>query len=196
MEKFILASSSPRRIEILNNLKLEFDVIPSNYDEKMENNFPAEETACFLARNKAIDVYNSLESKKLVVAADTIVYCEGMILGKPKNHDDAYKMLKLLSGKKHKVITGMCIINKSLDSIYEKAEETIVEFKKLGEDEIINYINTNEPFDKAGAYGIQGLGGLFVKRIEGCYFNVMGFPVHRFYIMMRDIGVNLLLKDV
>jgi septum formation protein len=196
MKDIILASSSPRRIEILKNLNLEFQVIPSNYEEQISENLSPEKTVIYLAKNKAIDVYNRVDQNKLIIAADTIVYCNEKILGKPENYKDAYNMLKNLSGKKHKVITGICIINKNLDSILEEFEETIVEFKELSESEIIDYINTGEPMDKAGAYGIQGYGGLFVKEIHGCYFNVVGFPVHRFYNMMGNIGVNLLLKDV
>jgi septum formation protein len=196
MKDFILASSSPRRIEILKNLNLEFLVMPSNYEEQIKENLSPGETAVHLAKNKAIDVYNRVGGNKLIVAADTIVFCDEKILGKPSNFDDAYNMLKKLSGKKHKVITGICIVNNDLNSILEEFEETVVEFKELSESEIINYIKTGEPMDKAGAYGIQGYGGFFVKGIQGCYFNVVGFPVYKFYSIMGGLGVNLLLKDV
>lgn len=196
MKKYVLASSSPRRVEILNNLNLNFETIPSDYEEHINSNLEPDRIVCELAKHKAVDVYSKTDKKSVIIAADTIVYCDGEIFGKPKNYEEAYTMLKKLSGRKHKVLTGICIINENLDSIIQDFEETIVEFKTLSESEILNYISTQEPMDKAGAYGIQGLGGLFVKRIEGCYFNVMGFPVHKFYIMMGKLGVNLLLKDV
>jgi septum formation protein len=196
MKSFILASSSPRRIEILKNLNLEFHVVPSEYEEKIENNISPEKTVMHLAKNKAIDVYYKVGKNKIIIAADTVVYCDNKILGKPGNQEEAYAMLKGLSNKEHKVLTGICIVNGNLDSIVEDFEETIVEFKDLSESEIINYIRTGEPMDKAGAYGIQGYGGLFVKKIHGCYFNVVGLPVHKLYTMMGKLGVNLLSKDV
>jgi septum formation protein len=133
---------------------------------------------------------------KIVIAADTIVYKGQEILGKPKSEMDAYQMLKKLSGCSHKVITGVCLIDNNTNASYEDYEETKVFFKKLSDEEIRGYIKSGEPLDKAGAYGIQGLGGIFVKKIEGCYFNVVGLPVYKLNNLLGKMGVNLLVKGV
>lgn len=195
MEKIILASSSPRRMEILKNLRVEFDVIPSNYEEVLVNKLP-EELVCYLAKNKALEVSSRVTSEKIILAADTMVFIDNMTLGKPHTDIAAYNMLKSLSGRKHDVITGICLLSKSLNKTYLDYEVTNVFFRELSDEEIWNYIGTGEPLDKAGAYGIQGLGGLFVKRIEGCYFNVVGLPIYKLYDGFREMGVNLLARDV
>lgn len=195
MGKIILASSSPRRMELLKNLGVEFDIIPSNYEEIMVNKQP-EELVCYLAKNKALEVSNRVKSDNIVLAADTMVFIGNIALGKPHTNNAAYAMLKNLSGKVHEVITGICLINKSINKTYLDYEVTKVFFRELSEEEILNYIETKEPLDKAGAYGIQGLGGLFVKRIEGCYFNVVGLPIYKLYNGFREMGVNLLARDV
>lgn len=195
MRNIILASSSPRRIEILNNLGVNFEIMPSNYEEIIDNK-PPEELVKFLAYNKALEVAKRINSDSIIVAADTMVFSNNRMLGKPKTTDEAYMMLKSLSGKAHDVMTGICLISQSEDKQYLDYEVTRVYFKDLSEEEIHNYIASKEPLDKAGAYGIQGLGGFFVKRIEGCYFNVMGLPVYKLYNGFREMGVNLLLRDV
>ena len=195
MNQFVLASSSPRRAEILKGLKIDFDVIASNVEEKFTKNIPCE-IVNDLALSKAKDVSSKVGRKKIIIAADTIVYRDGVILGKPASRDDAYNMLKMLSGSSHKVMTGLCIIDNRYDKIYQEHEETTVYFKELSDIEIWNYIDTGEPMDKAGSYGIQGFGGLFVEKIDGCYFNVVGLPIHKFYLMMGKIGVNLLVREV
>lgn len=195
MEKIILASSSPRRMEILKNLGLEFEVIPSNYEEVIVNKSPVE-LVCYLAENKALEVASRLENGNIIIAADTMVFINNTLLGKPHTEEAAYTMLKSLSGKEHQVITGLCILSKNLNKTYIDYEVTNVYFKELSDEEIWNYIHTGEPLDKAGAYGIQGFGGLFVKRIEGCYFNVVGLPINKLYIGLGEMGVNLLARDV
>jgi septum formation protein len=125
-----------------------------------------------------------------------MVFVDKKVLGKPKSGEDAYYMLKSLSGRQHDVITGLCIISSKFSKTYTDYETTSVFFKELTDEEIWNYIDTGEPLDKAGAYGIQGFGGLFVKRIEGCYFNVVGLPISKLYSALRELGVNLLNKDV
>ncbi|MDF2673945.1 MAG: maf protein [Clostridiales bacterium] len=195
MEKIILASSSPRRIEILKNLGLEFDIIPSNYKEVIVNKLP-EELVCYIARNKALEVSSRVKSGNLILAADTMVFVDNSVLGKPHTKDAAYTMLRSLSGRKHDVITGICLLSRDLNKIYTDYEVTSVFFKELSDEEIWSYVSTGEPLDKAGAYGIQGFGGLFVKRIEGCYFNVVGLPIYKLYNGLREMGVNLLAKDV
>lgn len=195
MEKIILASSSPRRVEILENLGIKFDVVPSKYEEVIDNKLP-EELVCFLAENKALEVSSRVMDGDLILAADTMVFIDGRALGKPHTKSAAYNMLKDLSGKKHEVITGLCLISRKLNRTYIDYEITNVFFKELSDEEIWGYIHTGEPLDKAGAYGIQGFGGLLVRRIEGCYFNVVGLPIYKLYNGLREMGVNLLAKDV
>jgi septum formation protein len=195
MSRFILASSSPRRIELLRALNMDFDIIPSNYEENIIQK-PPHELVCEFARSKAMDVAKNLSMDKVIISADTIVYKDDEILGKPKSRVEAYKMLKKLSGSSHSVITGICVIDKKSGKIFEDYEETVVFFKVLTDIEINDYINSGEPMDKAGAYGIQGLGGIFVEKIEGCYFNVVGLPVFKLNKLLGKMGVNLLVKGV
>lgn len=196
MKKIILASNSPRRIEILNTFNIKFDVIPSDYDEKMIKFSSPYELVCELSERKASNVSEKVGEDCIIIGADTVVYKDGDILGKPSDEKDAFDMLSKLSGDCHKVITGICIIDKKEKNIYKSYEETLVYFKNLTKNEIMDYIKTKEPFDKAGAYGIQGFGGLFVEKIEGCYFNVVGFPVNKLYNALGKMGVNLLTGEI
>ncbi|SKA94509.1 septum formation protein [Caloramator quimbayensis] len=196
MKRVILASNSPRRIEILNTFNIKFDVIPSEYNEKMLNFLSPYELVCELSERKASNVAQKVGEDCIIIGADTVVYKDGDILGKPSDEKDAFNMLSKLSGDCHKVITGICIIDKKEKNIYKSYEETLVYFKNLTENEIMDYIKTKEPFDKAGAYGIQGFGGLFVEKIEGCYFNVVGFPVNKLYTALGNMGVNLLTGEI
>ena len=195
MKRIILASSSPRRIEILKNLRVEFDVIPSNYEEVIIDKLP-HELVCYLAQNKAEEVSSRVHQEGIILAADTMVFIENMKLGKPSSKKAAFEMLRCLSGKSHDVITGICLIDKGSDRMFLDYEITKVFIKELTDEEIQSYIETGEPLDKAGAYGIQGVGGLFVKKIEGCYFNVVGLPVNKLYNGFWEMGVNLLARDV
>lgn len=195
MKKIILASSSPRRIEILKNLRVEFDVKPSNYEEVITDR-PPHELVCHLAENKAKEVSSRVMPKSIILAADTMVFIDDKKLGKPASKKAAFEMLSSLSGRSHDVITGLCLMDKSLNRTFLDYEVTKVFFKELTEEEIHGYIETGEPLDKAGSYGIQGVGGLFVKRIEGCYFNVVGLPINKLYDGLREMGVNLLARDV
>uniref|UniRef100_A0A7S0RUK1 Septum formation protein Maf n=1 Tax=Pyramimonas obovata TaxID=1411642 RepID=A0A7S0RUK1_9CHLO len=193
-KKLVLASASPRRAELLTNLGLKFDVVVSTFEETLDKaSFPnAADYAKETATHKAIDVTGKVirESGEpdMVIASDTIVELNGQILEKPDGHDGAYKMLSGLSGSKHKVHTGVVLIlPKAVDPstgksplVYSFTETTLVEFATLSHEAIEGYIASGEPMDKAGAYGIQGIGGSFVKGIQGCYFSVMGFPIHRF----------------
>lgn len=194
VRNIILASSSPRRKEILDNLGIDFEVVPSNYCEEMFNG-TAEEIVCELAKNKAIEVAKRIQKDAIIIAADTLVY-KDFILGKPKTEYEAFQMLKLLSGDMHRVVTGLCVIDTKDSSFYQEVETTNVFFKELTEEEIWDYVYTGEPMDKAGAYGIQGKGSLFVKKIDGCYFNVVGLPIHKLYNIMKRMGVNLIVKEV
>ena len=174
MSKIVLASQSPRRKEIMETAGFEFEIIVSNAEEKIEENLSPEEVAKSLSLQKAQAVASD-NPEKIVIGADTIVVLDNEILGKPKDRNDAYKMLKKLSGKSHKVYTGIAVI--CGEKIVSEAVSTEVEFFELSDEEIIKYIETNEPMDKAGSYGIQGRGCLLVKGIRGDYFNVVGLPI-------------------
>lgn len=195
MKRIILASNSPRRIELLSLFNIKFEVMPSECDEKIEDDMSPYEMACTLAEKKASAVADRVDGDCIIIGADTIVYKDGNILGKPIDEKDAYKMLSFLSGNSHNVITGICIIDKMNKDIYKSYEETLVYFKPLTNKEIMDYIKTGEPFDKAGAYGIQRYGSLFVEKIEGCYFNVVGFPINKIYNALGNMGVNLLTGE-
>ncbi len=185
----ILASASPRRKEILENFGFSFKTIVKNIDETSDKTHAEEkilEIAEKKARAAAIDFPN-----ENVVGADTVVVVDGKILGKPKNKEEAFSMLKSLSGRSHEVITAFSFININKNISYSDYEITKVYFKNLTDDEIKWYINTKEPMDKAGAYGIQGKGAFFVEKIEGDFFSVMGFPLGKFVRFLNKTGFNL-----
>ncbi len=180
--RIILASASPRRRELMENITDNFEIIVSDADESAVKCDDILKTAQTLAAVKAKSVAEK-NADAVVIGADTVVRCDGEILGKPKDKFDAYRMLRLLSGKTHFVDTGVCIVYGS------KSEEftvtTKVNFKELDDSEIEKYISTNEPFDKAGAYGIQGRASIFVSGIDGDYFNVVGLPVCELYERLK-----------
>ncbi len=168
----ILASKSPRRKELLSLITENFVVKTADVDESLPNNIKPDRAVEYLSRIKAEPFGNSTDT---VIGADTVVAVDGIILGKPKDRDDAYNMLKLLSGKYHSVFTGVTVISPQKTITF--SVETKVKFFELKDNEIKSYIDTSEPFDKAGGYGIQGKGCLLVEKIEGDYFNVVGLPV-------------------
>ncbi|MDK2783071.1 MAG: nucleoside triphosphate pyrophosphatase [Thermococcaceae archaeon] len=180
--RLILASQSPRRREILAKFFGAFDVIPSNVSEDSKASDPAEH-AMEVARKKARDVYSRYGGT--VVGADTIVVLDEKILGKPKNEEEAKEMLRALSGRIHKVITGYCIVHEGREITGYVVTE--VKFRELSEEEIEWYVSTGEPLDKAGAYGIQGKGGVLVEWIKGDYYNVVGFPM-KIILELRNLG--------
>ena len=188
MNKIILASNSPRRKELMNLLNFEYEVIVSQVDEIIDKTLTESELVMDLAYQKAVDIFRT-HKDDIVLGFDTLVYIEDHILGKPKTKDEAKDMLLLLSGQTHTVITGCAIITKGFSkSFYEK---TRVTFYALTAKEIDDYINSSEPFDKAGAYAVQGLGAKFIRSIQGDFYTVMGLPVSRLYHELRD---NNLLK--
>ena len=176
MQSIILASKSPRRRELIRNITEDFEVIVSEADETLPDGIAPEEAAVYLSSVKARAVAR-LHPDRVVIGSDTVVILDGGILGKPRDKDDAVRMLRALSGKIHTVVTGCTIICGGREHSF--GEMTRVEFYPLNDREIEDYIATGDPFDKAGSYGIQGRGCLFVKGIEGDYFNVMGLPVGR-----------------
>ncbi|MBE7092150.1 MAG: septum formation protein Maf [Clostridiales bacterium] len=174
----ILASNSPRRKEILELMGLEFKIIPAKNETEIPNNIPIKKGVEKVAFLKAQEVFEK-NKNATVIGADTVVVLEDEILGKPKNKKDAFSMLKKLSGKEHQVITGVAIISKEKIKVF--FEKATVLFAELTENEINQYISTNEPMDKAGSYAVQGIGAKFVKKINGDFYTVMGLPCQRLY---------------
>jgi len=184
----ILASASPRRADLLRNAVIDFTVEPAHVPE-----FPAPHEnplgyAQRLARDKARAVFAS-HPESAVLGADTVVVVDQHLLEKPRDDDDARRMLRLLSDRTHQVITGVCVVAEGFEQT--EAEITHVVFSPLSEQEIATYIASGEPMDKAGAYAIQGMASRWVKRIEGCYFNVVGLPIPRVYRMLRAAGTAM-----
>ncbi len=190
MTKIILASESPRRKQLLETLGIIFICIRPEIVEEIKSGESARQTAERLARQKA-EAIDILDADSLIIAADTVVFCAGKILGKPNNEEEAYEMLSLLSGKSHEVISAVCL-KKGFNESEVQSEITTVLFRNLSQEEILGYIATGEPFDKAGAYGIQGKGSVLVTRIEGCYFNVVGLPLSRLYEMLKKQNIEVL----
>ncbi|MGA7622156.1 MAG: Maf family protein [Candidatus Acidiferrales bacterium] len=189
--KLILASGSPRRAQILRDAGFVFETIPTDADETRHTGEAAEAYVKRIATAKASAAQKLLEKanqRPIVIAADTVVLVGGETLLKPKDADDARRMLRMLSGGFHEILTGLAILNLPDGTETFCVEKTRVEFLPLSEDHIENYLNTGEPFDKAGAYGIQAIGGRFVARIDGCYFNVMGLPLSRVWTELRKHG--------
>ncbi|NLA86722.1 MAG: septum formation inhibitor Maf [Clostridiales bacterium] len=190
----VLASASPRRRELLEMMGISgFEVAPADVDEAVPA-LPPDEAVTFIARQKARRVAEARLKTDLVIAADTLVYLDGEALGKPETECEARNMLRRLSGAKHTVYTGVAIISGGRESAF--AEKTDVYFRQMGDEEIEAYISTGEPMDKAGAYGAQGKGAVFIRRIEGDFFNVVGLPVCRLATELRGFGQELILKPV
>lgn len=186
--KLILASASPRRAEILRNAGFSFEIDPAHVDETPLENERAGEYVLRVAQSKAQAVADRVSrngQSALVIGADTAVVVDRDILGKPADAADARRMLHALSGKTHEVLTGLAILRTPEGGHAAHVESTRVTFLKLSTADIDDYIATSEPFDKAGAYGIQGIGGRFISRIEGDYFNVMGLPISKLWQILR-----------
>lgn len=170
----ILASQSPRRQEILEELGISFQIVPSRYEEDNARDMAPEELVRVQAEGKALEVFQRTGSGAAVLGADTIVVLDGNVLGKPKDASDAERMLKALSGRTHQVMTGVAVVGR--ERMRSDVCMTEVQFRRLSEEEIRSYIATGEPMDKAGAYAIQGIGGAFVKAVNGSRSNVIGLP--------------------
>jgi septum formation protein len=185
----ILASASPRRRELLRAAGIDFVVDPADLPEVPLPEEGPREFAERMAREKAAAVYRKKGSPDVtVLGADTVVFVNGTILNKPENAEDAARMLRLISGRSHQVITGVCLKNSGIEDV--RSETTSVHVRELNEIEIREYIATGEPMDKAGAYGIQGIASRWIPRIEGCYFNVVGLPVALVWRMLKENGVS------
>ncbi len=185
-----LASGSPRRRQLLEELGLEFEVVTREYPEIFPDNLKGKDIAEYLSREKANLWKEEITENEIVITADTIVWCDGTVLGKPNNRDEAIKMIEILSGNIHEVITGVTFLSKEKERTF--SETTKVTFGFLTSEEIRYYVENFEPYDKAGAYGIQewiGLAGC--TRIEGSYFNVVGLPVQMLYRELLDFVKNM-----
>ena len=192
--KIILASASPRRRELLERVGLtNFTVAAPNVDESVEPGLSPADMVETLSLRKARAAAQNARPDELIIAADTVVALDGTVLGKPRDEDDAFAMLSALSGREHRVCTGVTVLRG--DRAVTEHEVTAVTFRELSPDEIRGYIATGEPMDKAGAYGIQGVGALLVSGIRGDYSNVMGLPVFRLGQILREFGLDLLQRS-
>lgn len=190
MKKIILASASPRRCALLNQMGITFDIIPSNIDENIFNNLKGSELVKTLSKEKAKNIFNKIDKKEkniCIIGCDTIVSINNIILGKPKDKLEAINMLMMLNNNMHTVFTGLSVIGLK-DNVY--FEETIcsssnVYFSDFSKNELMEYVNTLEPMDKAGAYAIQGKGGFLVSKIEGDFYSIMGLPINKLYNILN-----------
>ena len=184
-KKIILGSASPRRKELLAGLGVDFEVdTRNNFEEIYSPDTPQEEIPHVLSEGKSYGFHRALKNDEILITSDTLVLCDGHVMGKPHDREEAYRMLRLLSGREHKVITGVTV--RDSEKTLTSSDTAIVHFKELTDNEIYHYIDTFKPFDKAGAYGIQEwIGYIGIDRIEGSYFTIMGFPVHLVYRMLQ-----------
>lgn len=190
MKKIVLASSSPRRCELLSKLGITFDTIPSSIDESIFKNLDIIDLVKILSKEKAIDAFNKLNNKSnniCIIGCDTVVYIDDKILGKPINKEDALNMLMLLNNKKHTVFTGLTILGLKDNNFFEETiySSSNVYFSKFTKDELISYVNTLDPMDKSGAYGIQDKGSFLVSKIEGDFYSIIGLPINRLYYLLK-----------
>ena len=196
MVRIILASRSPRRRQLLSQVGLtDFEVLVPHADESYDPAASPEEIVTSISRKKAQAAQTLAEDPEaLIIAADTMVFLDGLRLGKPRDEEEAFEMLSALSGRTHRVCTGVTLRQGALTKTC--CESTAVTFRPLTTKEIWSYVRTGDPMDKAGAYGVQGRAALFVSRIEGDYFNVMGLPLHLLGQMLADFGVDLFPGEV
>ena len=189
MKKIILASQSPRRKQLLEWAEVPFEILVKQTDESFPSSLPVEEVAMHIARQKALAVQQELDDSTVILAADTLVVLHAKIMGKPANREEAILFLEALSGQKHKVITGVCILNNGNETVF--ADSTEVEFHKLTKDQIIFYVDKYKPFDKAGAYAIQEwIGVVGIKSVQGDFYNVMGLPVSRVIKELNNLDIS------
>lgn len=189
-QQLILASKSPRRVELMRQIGLQFTVCPANIDESVEAGLKPAEAVALISRRKALEICRQHSKEAIVVACDTVVACDDRIFGKPNGPEDAAAMLRALSGRTHMVYSGLTVSrNAEAVTITECTEVT---FRSLTDVEILAYVQSGEPMDKAGAYGIQGLGAVLVEKINGDYYNVVGLPLCQLMQMLRSFGVELL----
>jgi septum formation protein len=183
--RIILASRSPRRQQLLSELGIRFDIVTMDYDESFPDGLDGTEIALYVAEQKALMFKDSIAENEIVIAADTIVWCNRQVLGKPEDKEDARRILEEISGNTHEVITAVTLLSSSKKITF--SDSTKVTFEKITDEEIDFYIDEFKPYDKAGAYGIQEwIGIIACSRIEGSYFNVVGLPVQRLYKELQE----------
>jgi septum formation protein len=187
----VLASSSPRRKELLEKIGLKFIVDHSNYPEDLHSNLPPQQMVESISIGKAMAVAEA-HRDAIIIAADTIGVFRRKKMGKPRTMDEAREMLREMSGKSHKVITGIAIVDAAHNKTVSWSVETRVYFRKINEEEINNYVKSGEPLDKAGAYAIQGLGSVIVEKIKGDFYNVMGLPLSSLVENLKAFGIQVL----
>jgi septum formation protein len=180
----VLASTSPRREELLRLLQIEFEAQSSQVAEFAEANESPRAMVVRLARAKA-EAVHKLRPEAIIIGADTVVVCDSQVFGKPASLEDARRILRQLSGRTHEVLTGVCVIHGHTRKV--DCSRTVVEFSSLTKQEVEWYLRTGEPMDKAGAYGIQGLGARFISRVNGCYSNIVGLPLSLLYQMLKQV---------
>lgn len=189
-QKIILASTSPRRHGLAQEMGLEFEIVPSDYEEDMTMKLSPKNLAMTLAYGKALDVAKKFK-EGVVIGIDTFIVFKGKKLGKPKSKEEAFNLLKSFSGKKLEVISGLALIDCKTKKEIKDYEISGVKLRKMSDEEIKIYIGTGEPMDKAGAFAIQGLGSIFIEDIQGSYTNIVGFPVSCLYKNLKKLGVNI-----
>lgn len=191
--KIVLASASSRRKQLLSRLIENFQVVTSGFNENsVVFQGKCESYVMELAEGKAKDVCGKLTDKgSIVIGCDTAVFFKGKVMGKPRDVQEAFHMLKILSGNEHQVYSGVALVDNTLHKIVKDFVCTTVKFSEIDDKRIRNYLKKEEYKDKAGAYGIQGYGGIFVEEIHGCYYNVVGLPLNKLYNMLSRMGVNL-----
>jgi len=187
-KRITLASSSPRRKALLEEIGLSFDVYPSDIDENIRKEESPTEHCLRLAEEKAKEAAKNVKTG-WILGADTIVFIDNRILGKPSNVNEAQEMLTLLRGRYHKVLTAFCLLNLSTDATIKRIVESRVKIKNLTDKEIEDYLKTGEPLDKAGAYAVQGIGNFMVESIEGSYTNVVGLPMEELKVALEEVGI-------
>lgn len=186
--KIILASKSPRRTALLDLIKIDFEVMPSSYEEKIDNSLSIEDISKELAYGKALDVFNNTQGDRAIIGADTIVAKDGKIFGKPKDRNEAIKMLKQLQDDVHSVYTSLVILIEDRGEYkeYKEVVRTDINVNPITDAEIIEYVDTEEPYDKAGAYAIQSSFCKYIDEIEGNYMSVIGLPVDKVYSILKE----------
>ncbi len=188
--RLILASASPRRAEVLRDAGISFEVCVAPVEEVARPGEEVEQMVARLAGEKARAAAAHIHESAIIIGADTAVELGRRILGKPRDAAEARAMLSFLSGRTHRVVTGLCVLRVPEGGVRSAVENTSVTFAPLTQEEIADYVAGGEPFDKAGGYAIQGRAGRYVTRIEGCYFNVVGLPLARLYALLKDLGWN------
>ena len=187
MKKYILGSSSPRRQQLLKELNIDFEIIKPDFDEDILGKIFSYKLIENIAKNKALSIKEKIDFNAIIISADTVVINNNIVLGKPIDFNDAFKMLNNLNNKTHRVVTSVCIIDTKNNNVLTKSETSYVTFNNLTKDEIINYINDFQPYDKAGSYGIQELPKNFINKVEGDYNNIVGLPTQLVIEMLHEI---------